>query len=170
MLTQLLSIKGRKLETSLERNKQKRAIWQDPSRSIAADPRRTGAQCTLLAAFAWSWIGMILGKATVDQPINVLVCHHPFGPAQRGFFRVSCQGFLLGSPLSELSPSSQCSLTVGGRRNQGHSTPVCSDEELGELQNIRCLVKDIREEGWKAEADRFPGESSHQHWWGKGNI
>lgn len=38
MLTQLLSIKGRKLESSLERNKQKRAIWQDPSGSIAADP------------------------------------------------------------------------------------------------------------------------------------
>lgn len=129
---QLLSIKERKLEMSLEGNKQKRAIWQDPSRSIAADPWRTEAQCTLLAAFTWSWIRVMLRKATLGGPASKC----PFKPAQRGFFHVHCRGFLLGVTTVKLSPSSQCSLTEaeeGGTRP--HFTPVYSDEELGERQN-----------------------------------
>jgi hypothetical protein len=127
MLTQLVSIKGRKLETSLERNKQKRAIWQYLSRSIAAGPQRTGAHCMLLAAFTWNWIGIIRRKGILGRQANKCPCHHSLRPAQYGFFTYTVR------PLSfqSLSPDRD-----KGMRSQGHTLlPVSSDEELSEGKN-----------------------------------
>lgn len=115
MLTQLLSMKGRKLETSLERNKQKRAIWQNLSRSIAADPQRTGAHSMLLAAFTWSWMRIILRKAMLGPQANKCLCHHSLRPTQNGFFRLHCQGFLGVSTVRALSFQPVFPDRVGGR-------------------------------------------------------
>lgn len=51
MLTQLASIKGRKQETTLERNKQKKTvIWQDLLKSITMYPQRMGTYSMVWAA------------------------------------------------------------------------------------------------------------------------
>lgn len=94
MLTQLVSIKARKLEMPLEGNKPKRAIWQCLSWSIAADPQRTGAHCMFLAAVPWSWIGINLRKGILGRQANKCPCHHSLRPTQYGFFHAHCQSSL----------------------------------------------------------------------------
>lgn len=112
MLTQLVSIKGRKLEMSQERSKQKRAIWQHLSRPIAAAPQRTGARCMLLAAFAWSWIGTILRKGILGRQANKCPCHHSLRPTQYGFFHIYCQSSLLPATVPWLSVEGGSKITL----------------------------------------------------------
>lgn len=68
MLTQLTSIKGRKLEIPLESKKQNADQFGSYLlKSITVHSQKTGTYCMILATPTWSWGGSILRKVMLDR-------------------------------------------------------------------------------------------------------
>lgn len=102
-------------------------------------------------SFRWSWIGTMLRKVTLGGPANKRPClSSSFQTSPTWLLPQTLPGLPLGCHhcQSSLLPASVPWQNQRKEELGSHFTPVCYDEELGERQNWRVLVKDIREEGW----------------------